>query len=121
MVLDEPTANLDPVSAVNILNLLCDLRRRLGVTIVLVEHRLEAVASVADRFIVMNEGKIFFDGDPREVLSILDVESIGVGVPKVVRLYNELKNRGIVFSRIPLSPEEVRMNLLEVLKVDRGE
>ena len=112
LVLDEPTANLDVVSALNILRLLDDIRRKTGVTIVLVEHRLEAVATVADRFIVMDGGRIVLDGAPRDVLSDRSIESIGVGVPKVIKLYHELRGAGLLLGDIPLSPRDVRSLLL---------
>ncbi|MCS7384163.1 MAG: energy-coupling factor ABC transporter ATP-binding protein [archaeon GB-1867-097] len=118
LVLDEPTANLDPISAVNILNLLQSLRNKLGVTIILVEHRLEAVASVADRFIVMNDGMIVSDGDPRDVLSSTNIEGLGVGVPKVIQLYKDLKRRNVIFNLVPLTPKEVKACLMEVLEFD---
>jgi len=112
LVLDEPTANLDVVSALNILRLLDDIRRKTGVTIVLVEHRLEAVATVADRFIVMDGGRIVLDGAPRDVLSDRSIESIGVGVPKVIKLYHELRGAGLSLGDIPLSPRDVKSLLL---------
>ena len=112
LVLDEPTANLDVVSALNILHLLDDIRRKTGVTIVLVEHRLEAVATVADRFIVMDGGRIVLDGAPMDVLCDRSIESIGVGVPKVIKLYHELRGAGLLLGDIPLSPRDVRSLLL---------
>ncbi|RLE51334.1 MAG: ABC transporter ATP-binding protein [Candidatus Methanomethylicota archaeon] len=120
LVLDEPTANLDPESALHVLSLLSDLKNRLGVTIVLVEHRLEAVAPSADRVIVMDKGEVILDGAPREVLSKQVVEAIGIGVPKVVKLYNELRKYGVDFKFIPLSPSEVRKAILEVMRSDRS-
>ncbi|RLE48760.1 MAG: ABC transporter ATP-binding protein [Candidatus Methanomethylicota archaeon] len=118
LVLDEPTANLDPESALHVLNLLLDLKVKLGVTIVLVEHRLEAVASVADRVVIMDRGKIVLDGHPRDVLRKPLVEAIGIGVPKVVKLYNELKKYGVNFGFTPLTPDEVRRAILEVMRGD---
>lgn len=115
LVLDEPTANLDPRSAWDILSVLSDLKRRLNVTIVLVEHRLDMVVNHADRFIVMNGGRIILDGPPRRVLLDPIVENIGVGVPKIIRLYGELKKYNVNFDFIPLSPADFRKALMEVL------
>jgi len=115
LVLDEPTANLDPESAIKILDLLLKLRRKTDVTIVLVEHRLEAITSAADRIIVMDKGQIILDGNPREVLIKPIVEAIGVGVPKVVRLYCELMKSNLRLPFTPLSPSEFRKALMEVI------
>ncbi len=115
LVLDEPTANLDPESAIKVLNLLSRLRESLNMTIVLVEHRLEAVAPVADRIIIMCEGRVLLDGSPRDVLVKPMVEAIGVGVPKIVRLHNELLKSNLRLKRVPLTPDEFRTALLEVI------
>jgi len=115
LVLDEPTANLDPRSAWDILHVLSDLRRKLDVTIVLVEHRLDMVVNHADRFIVMNEGRIILDGLPCEVLLNPMVANIGVGVPKVIRLYDELRKYNVNLNFVPLSSADFKRAVLEVL------
>ena len=92
LVLDEPTANLDPASAQSVLNTLLKLNEESGVTMVLVEHRLEAVAHMADRCAILNEGRLVLVGEPEDVLYSDEAEAIGVGIPKVVQV---AKNLGI--------------------------
>jgi energy-coupling factor transporter ATP-binding protein EcfA2 len=110
LVLDEPTSNLDSLSAYSILNLLLNLKKEYEMTIILVEHRLEMVAKMVDRCAIMNEGRIIAIGDPREVLYSDIVESIGIGIPKIVKLAKRLK-----LSSRPLSSSELA-NILKVKK-----
>jgi len=105
LILDEPTSSLDPSSAKEVLDLLTELREELKVTIVLVEHRLELIASRVDRVIVMDHGRVVDDGDPREVLIKDHVVKLGVGVPKVLRAYKRLWP-GKALGRPPLTPGE---------------
>ncbi|MCS7098056.1 MAG: energy-coupling factor ABC transporter ATP-binding protein [Candidatus Methanomethyliaceae archaeon] len=95
LVLDEPTANLDPFSSKSVLDLLSRLKGEFGMTIILVEHRLEIVAKMADRCAILNNGSIALIGKPEEVLYSDEAEAIGIGIPKVVRLTKALgiKNR----------------------------
>lgn len=115
LVLDEPTANLDPVSAKEVIHLLHDLNRTLKITIVIVEHRLELIAPIATRLIVMYKGRIIFDGPTREVLSRKDLETYGVAPPKTVELYNRLCEKGVKLTKIPLSPQELRKEITGVV------
>ncbi|MBS7653571.1 MAG: ATP-binding cassette domain-containing protein [Candidatus Bathyarchaeia archaeon] len=120
IVLDEPTSFLDPLSARNILEVINRLNKELGITIILVEHRLDLAARYANRVIVMNEGQIILDGEPRKVFLENEAALIGVGIPKVVRLYMLLKRAGLNISRVPLSPEELSKSIMEELIFDRG-
>jgi len=82
MVLDEPTSFLDPLGAKQIFDVIYRLNQELGITIILVEHRLDLAAGYATRVIVMNNGKIVLDGSPREVLSSEEAKLLGIGIPK---------------------------------------
>lgn len=106
LVADEPTSNLDPKSAESILEILADLNKQ-GMTIVLVEHRLDLVSRKASRLLLMNKGSIVADGHPREVLTSNICEEIGVGIPKAIGIYKRLKRKGIELPRIPLTGEEL--------------
>ncbi|MBC7120677.1 MAG: ABC transporter ATP-binding protein [Candidatus Methanosuratus sp.] len=90
LVLDEPTANLDPVSAKSVLELMYRLNEKNGVTVILVEHRLEMVSNLVDRCIVFDAGRIIADGAPREVLYSEKVSELGVGIPKIVQVSKHL-------------------------------
>ncbi|MCX8153966.1 MAG: ATP-binding cassette domain-containing protein [Candidatus Bathyarchaeota archaeon] len=117
IVLDEPTSFLDPLSAEKIFEVIHELNKKLGITVVLVEHRLDLTARYADHIIIMDEGRVRFDGSPREILSTEETRLIGVGIPKATLLYQLLKKEGIKLGNsTPLSSEELAALLLEVLK-----
>lgn len=105
IVLDEPTAYLDPYTSLSIFKLLRKLNSELGLTVVLVEHKLELASQFADRLIVMSEGRIALEGDPREVFSA-DLSIYGVKPPPIPRLFLRLSRLGLTPSRLPLTPEE---------------
>lgn len=117
IVLDEPTSFLDPLSAEKIFEVIHELNKKLGITVVLVEHRLDLTAKYADHIIIMDEGKVCFDGDPREILSAEETRLIGVGIPKATLLYQILKKEGINLNNLtPLSSEELAKMLLEAFE-----
>jgi energy-coupling factor transport system ATP-binding protein len=117
IVLDEPTSFLDPLSAEKIFEVIRELNKKLGITVVLVEHRLDLTAKYADHIIIMDEGKVCFDGNPREILSTEETRLIGVGIPKATLLYQLLRKEGINLSNVtPLSSEELATLLLEAFK-----
>ena len=117
IVLDEPTSFLDPLSAEKIFEVIHELNRKLGITVVLVEHRLDLTAKYSDHIIIMDEGRVCFDGNPREILSTEEVRLIGVGIPKATLLYQMLRKEGMNLSDAPpLSSEEMATLLLEALE-----
>ena len=116
LVLDEPTSNLDPKSAEEILNMIHKLNKEFNLTIVLVEHRLDMVSQYVDRIIIMNKGKILIQGSPRDVLIKEGIDEIGIAIPKVISVYKGLKRRGFSLENIPLSPEELALEIQIILK-----
>lgn len=117
LVLDEPTSFLDPLTAKKIFEVIYELNRKLGITVVLVEHRLDLTAHYTNHIIIMNEGKVVLDGDPREILGSEEARLIGVGIPKATRLYQILKKDNIKLgNKIPLSSEEMAALLREAIK-----
>jgi energy-coupling factor transporter ATP-binding protein EcfA2 len=113
IVLDEPTSFLDPLAARRIFEVIHDLNRNLGITVVLVEHRLDLTARYANHIIVMDRGKILLDGDPHQVLGSEETRLIGVGIPKATRLYEILIKDGAKLpDNVPLSSDEMA-NLLK--------
>ncbi|MEM2994518.1 MAG: ATP-binding cassette domain-containing protein [Candidatus Bathyarchaeia archaeon] len=117
IVLDEPTSFLDPLSAKKIFETIYELNKTLGITVVLVEHRLDLTAKYADHIIVMDEGKVVLDGEPREILSMEETRLIGIGIPKATRLYHIIKGDGIKLrNTVPLSSDEMATLLKEVFK-----
>jgi energy-coupling factor transporter ATP-binding protein EcfA2 len=114
IVLDEPTSFLDPLSARRIFEVIHQLNQNLGITVVLVEHRLDLTARYANHIVIMNEGKVVLDGDPREILRSEETRLIGVGIPKATRLYQILCNSGMKLGdKLPLSSEEMAAVLKE--------
>ena len=116
MILDEPTSFLDPVGAEKIFEVINDLNKKLGITIILVEHRLDLAAKYANHVIVMDEGKIALTGSPRDIFTSEKARLIGVGIPKATKLYQHLKQNGIDLKAVPVTPEETANLLREVLK-----
>jgi energy-coupling factor transporter ATPase len=117
IVLDEPTSFLDPLSAEKIFDVIHELNKKLGITVVLVEHRLDLTAKYADHIIIMDEGKICLDGNPREILTNEETRLIGVGIPKATLLYQILRKEGINLNeRTPLSSEELATQLMEAFE-----
>lgn len=95
LILDEPTAGLDPKGRDEILDQISRLHREKGITIVLVSHSMEDVARYVDRIIVMNQGQVRFDGAPKEVFRhYKELEEIGLAAPQVTYLMQELKAKG---------------------------
>jgi energy-coupling factor transporter ATPase len=116
IVLDEPTSFLDPLSAEKIFEVIYRLNKEQGITVILVEHRLDLTAKYANHLIVMDEGKVRFEGDPRQILSSEETRLMGVGIPKATLLYQMLKKEGLnLDDKTPLSSEELADQLLKEL------
>ena len=105
MILDEPTSFLDPKSALEILEVISDLNKKLGITIILVEHRLDIVSKHANRVIVMDSGRIVLDGTPKDVYGE-QARLIGIGLPRVTALFNLLQKDGVQFTQTPATVDE---------------
>ncbi|MCZ2807791.1 MAG: ATP-binding cassette domain-containing protein [Candidatus Bathyarchaeota archaeon] len=118
MILDEPTSFLDPVGAQKIFEVINELNKKLGITIILVEHRLDLASKYANHVIVMDEGKIVLNGTPREIFNSEEARLIGVGIPKATKLYQQLKQNGIHLKTVPVTTEETANLLREALKHD---
>jgi energy-coupling factor transporter ATPase len=113
IVLDEPTSFLDPLSAQHIFEVIHELNQNLGLTVILVEHRLDLTAKYANHIIVMDQGKVLLDGEPRRILESEETRLIGVGIPKATRLYQLLTKDGVnLGNTVPVSSEEMA-NLLK--------
>ena len=118
MILDEPTSFLDPVAARNLFEIIYTLNKELRLTIILVEHRLDLLCTYANRVIIMDEGKVKADGIPRDILSSKEILSLGIGIPKVTRLYNELRASGIHLGDPPISVNEIAQEIRKLILND---
>jgi len=116
MVFDEPTSFLDPLGAKKIFEVINELNKKLEITVILVEHRLDLASKYADRVVIMNNGKIILDGKPREIFSSEEARLMGVGIPKATLLWQTLQEKGFQLKGIPTSSEEATHFLREVLK-----
>jgi energy-coupling factor transporter ATP-binding protein EcfA2 len=105
IILDEPTSLLDPQTASELVGLIHKLNKESGLTFVIVEHRLELIAPVADRIIVIDHGRKVLEGAPPEVLSDPRSSAFGISVPPISKLYSQLAIDGIVLPRYPSTPE----------------
>lgn len=96
LILDEPTAGLDPKGRDEILDKISELHRERKMTIILVSHSMEDMAKYADRLLVMNHGEKIFDGTPKEVFKhYKELEKIGLAAPQITYVVHELKENGI--------------------------
>ncbi len=116
MILDEPTAGLDPRGRDEILEQIERLNRQHGLTIILVSHSMEDVARYVDRLMVMDHGRKVFDGTPKEVFRHWkELESMGLAAPQVTYLVQELRAEGVGISDTITTVEEARDALLSFL------
>ena len=117
LVLDEPTAGLDPYGRDEILEEIKNIFTAEGIAIVLVSHSMEDVAKLVDRILVMNHGKIIMDGAPREVFKNQDeLESIGLSVPQITKFMKALKERGFDLNTDCITVEEARDEIKRYLE-----
>jgi energy-coupling factor transporter ATP-binding protein EcfA2 len=118
LILDEPTSELDPKGAEEVLSVITRLNDELGLTVILIEHRLDRVLQYADRLIVLNEGMVAIDGGVRDVMTkhYSELSRIGIGVPPMIRLIQELRDRGVEIDKVPLTVKEGRAIIRKVLE-----
>lgn len=96
LILDEPTAGLDPCGRDEILGYIRDYQARTGATVLLVTHSMEDIARIATRMLVMSQAKVLMTGTPREVFSRADeLTAAGLAVPEITRVFAELARRGV--------------------------
>lgn len=108
LVLDEPTAGLDPIGRKELMNLFKKLHQD-GITIVLVTHLMDDVAEYADQVYVMEKGRLVKSGEPSFVFQDIDfMEKIQLGVPKITRFAQKLIKRGATFKQLPITIEEFK-------------
>jgi energy-coupling factor transport system ATP-binding protein len=117
IVLDEPTAMLDPRGRREVMDTVLRLNREKKITVVLITHHMDEAAR-ADRVVVLHKGKIFADGTPQQVFSQVDkMHEIGLASPETVELCHELNQYGFSLPLDRLDPKECAQTLYEVLKV----
>ena len=121
LILDEPTAGLDPKGRDEILNQVELLHKEKGITVVLVSHSMEDVARYVERIIVMDHGRVFLDGPTKEIFShYKELEKIGLAAPQVTYVMNALKERGFSVSTEATTVEEAVQEILRVCRAERS-
>jgi energy-coupling factor transport system ATP-binding protein len=117
LILDEPTAGLDPKGRDDILMQVKLLHSEYKMTIILVSHSMEDVAKVADRILVMHKGKSILDGKPSDIFREIDtLESVGLAVPQVTYLMKSLKEKGFNISGDAFTIKQAKEEILNVLR-----
>ena len=117
LILDEPTAGLDPRGRDEILDQISLLHKERGITVILVSHSMEDVAKYVERIIVMNQGEVMYDDVPREVFRhYKELESVGLAAPQVTYIMHTLKDRGFDADENATTIEEAREEILEAFR-----
>ena len=115
LILDEPTAGLDPKGRDDILDQIAKLHKERGITVILVSHSMEDVAKYVDRIIVMDHGCMKFDGEPKKVFEhYKELESIGLSAPQVTYVMQDLKEKGFDVDVHAITVEEAKQSILQV-------
>lgn len=120
LILDEPTAGLDPKGRDEILNQIKTLHEKENITVIIVSHSMEDMARIANRLIVMNQGKVVLDGTPKTVFQEIELlENIGLAVPQIAYLVRALNESGFSISKEVITIEEA-VEAIEQLKLKKG-
>ena len=116
LVLDEPTAGLDPAGRTELLNLLKEIHETKGITVILVSHSMEDVAEYAERLIVIDEGEIKYDDEPRKVFAHAEeLRKMGLEIPQCTELVGKLADAGLNVDRSCLTVEEAVNSIISAI------
>ena len=124
LILDEPTAGLDPKGRDEILDQIAKLKEQMGITVVLVSHSMDDVARYVDRIIVMDHGCMKFDGEPKKVFEhykevfrhYVELEKIGLAAPQVTYIMKELRDHGMPVSDDVTTIDEAKAEIERYFK-----
>ena len=117
LILDEPTAGLDPQGREEILGLISELHEKNNLTVIVVSHSMEDMAAHAGRLIVMNHGSVQYDGTPKEVfVHYRELEKIGLAAPQVTYIMHELAKKGLKVDLSATTVEEAKASILKAFK-----
>ena len=116
LILDEPTAGLDPKGRDEILEQIAYLHKETGITVILVSHSMEDIARYADRIIVMNQGRVMYNSTPKEVFAhYKELEEVGLAAPQVTYIMHELAEKGLAVDIGATTVREAADSIMEVL------
>lgn len=117
LILDEPTAGLDPMGRDEILDQIAQLHETRGITIILVSHSMEDIARYVDRIIVMNHGEKAFDDEPKKVfVHYKELEAIGLAAPQITYIVHALKEKGMDVDTTATTIEEAKLTIMKALE-----
>ena len=116
LILDEPTAGLDPKGRDEILDQIAKLKEETGITVILVSHSMEDVAKYVERIIVMNRGSVLFDDTPREVFQhYKELEEVGLAAPQVTYIMQALAKQGVKVDTAVTTLKEAEQEILRAI------
>jgi len=116
LVLDEPTAGLDPKGRDDILDQIAYLHKETGMTVILVSHSMEDIARYADRIIVMNKGEVMYNDEPAKVFAhYKELEKVGLAAPQVTYIMHDLKEKGFPVNAEVTTVEEAAKEIMAAL------
>ena len=117
LILDEPTAGLDPKGRDEILDQIAKLRQETGMTVILVSHSMEDVAKYVDRIIVMNKSRVMFDDEPKKVFRhYKELEEVGLAAPQITYIMQKLREKGLTVDTDITGVEEARDAILKAIR-----
>ena len=117
LILDEPTAGLDPRGRDEILSEIKSIHEKRKMTVILVSHSMEDVAKIAERIVVLDKGKVFLDGEPRDIFREEDkLLGVGLGIPQITSLMRTLKKKGLDINEDAITVEEAKESLKNYLR-----
>ncbi len=119
VVLDEPTSFLDPKAASDIIETISELNRKLNITVILIEHRLDIASQYADEICLLDDGRVVSKDSPSKIYGRRETYLLGVGVPRISFLFQLLQGRGFPVRKIPITVEEAIQKLVKI-KRDRS-
>lgn len=121
LILDEPTAGLDPKGRDEILDQIARLKEENGITVILVSHSMEDVAKYVERIIVMNHGGVMLDGEPREVFRhSKELEEVGLAAPQITYIMRKLREKGLDVDVDAITVEEAKRSILRAYRERNG-
>ena len=117
LILDEPTAGLDPVGVEQILGNIRDYHKEKNAAVIIVSHSMEEMARTVDRLVVVNDGKLPFEGTPREVFAHgEELEAMGLGIPRMARVFRRLHELGATVDPSVYTVDQAKAAVLDALK-----
>ena len=121
LVLDEPTAGLDPKGRDEILGQIASLHKASGLTVILVSHSMEDIARYADRIIVMDHGKVRYNDTPKHVFThYMELEKMGLAAPQVTYIMHDLREHGLSVTTDVTTVEEAADQIVQALEMKSG-